>query len=335
MSFFTKRMTVGLLWGVYLVSLILSGVLDHMEKGSIYKYELGKNSKFAEAIKKDTWTSAVTSAGEDATAITGNLENCGIAARPMWVSQADESVIIHTGIGINGIKVYDCLSQKSGSDDDDDAGTTNCKMNVLIPSQFKQERFVSDDLQRLMPCPLSSDDKMQCPAEADGGNYIEDPTTSADFDDCSEHRVSSACISSLKFYTEGYKLWHELMSIFFAVFLVLLTLRVFANDKVENYSSEAVAEGLELFGLLGVIAVHVTLVVIILMRLVYTNSIGEEDGDCLGDYLENKLGYTLEESSNTGDTAIGASYMVAVVLGVVFVLMNQCQPDDAEKLGRK
>ena len=173
MSFFTKRMTVGLLWGVYLVSLILSGVLDHMEKGSVYKYELGKNSKFADAMAKGAYDAAVTTAGEDQLALTNDLANCGIAARPMWVSQADESMIIHTGIGINGIKVYDCLSQNSGSDDDDNAGTTNCKMNVLTPSQFKQGRFVSDDLQRLMPCPLSSTDKMQCPAEADGGERRE------------------------------------------------------------------------------------------------------------------------------------------------------------------
>lgn len=208
-------------------------------------------------------------------------------------------------------------------------------MSVLIPSQFKDERFASDDLQRLMPCPLSSADKMQCPAEADGGDYIDDPTKSADFDDCSEHRTSSACISNLQFYTYGYKLWHEVMSIFFAIFLVLLTLRVFANDKVEQYSNEAVAEGLELFGLLGVVVAHVTLFVIILMRLMYTNSIGEDDGDCLGEYLENTLGYTLEESSNTGDNAIGGSYMAAITLGVVFVLLNQCHTDDAQKLGRK
>ena len=330
MSFFTKRMTVGLLWGVYLVSLILSGVLDHMEKGSVYKYELGKNSKFADAMAKGAYDAAVTTAGEDQLALTNDLANCGIAARPMWVSQADESMIIHTGIGINGIKVYDCLSQNSGSDDDDNAGTTNCKMNVLTPSQFKQGRFVSDDLQRLMPCPLSSTDKMQCPAEADGGDYIKDPTTSADFDDCSEHRTSSACISSLQFYTQGYKLWHEVASVFFAIFLVLLTLGTFTNDTYSDFRSPNVARA----GLVGVIAVHVTLVVIILMRLVYTNSIGEEDGSCLGDYLENKLGYTLEESSNTGDTAIGGSYLVVVALGIVFVLMNQFQTDDAEKFGR-
>ena len=328
---FTKKTTVIGLWSVYLLAHVLSGVLEHTDRGSVYRYELSKNSKFATAMAKGgAYQSATSGLATGAFIAAGqDLENCDIAARPMWVSQADESVTIFTNV--NGITVFDCLSQKSGSDDDDDSSSlSDCTELKLTPNQFKQERLASDSLQRLMPCPLTSDDKMQCPAEANGGQYITDPTKDADFDDCSEHRTSSTCITKLNFYSDGYATVHELAIGFFIFFLLLLTIgALFANDTFSEFQSPKV----ELLGIIGVVVVHVTLVIIILMRLMYANTIGEEDGSCLGEYMQKTLGYTLEEESHTGDNVIGGLYLVVVALGIVFVGLNQFG-DDAEKLGR-
>jgi len=259
-----------------------------------------------------------------------DLENCDIAARPMWVSQADESVTIFTNV--NGITVYDCRSQKSGSDDDDSSSLSiaDCTELKLTPNQFKQERLASDNLQRLIPCPLSSDDKMQCPAEAKKGEYIDDPTMPADFDDCSEHRASSTCITKLNFYSDGYATVHEIATGFFIFFLLMLTIGAFLDQQS---FSEFRSPWVELLGIIGVVAVHLILLITILMRLVYANSIGEEDGSCLGEYMQKTLGYTLEEESHTGDNVIGGLYMIVLAIGVVLVLLNQFQTDGAEKLG--
>jgi len=214
--------------------------------------------------------------------------------------------IRHTTGGSYLVDCYqhtDGTSTKSSSSSTKD--TTDCHEHKLELKSLYEGRFENDYVQRLFACPPKEDNTPDCPADANDAFGV----TSKDFSwgDCATPRVGKNCVTGINYYGSGYAMLAGLLG---TIVILMIGLEPFYADRED--STDKVVWG---YMVLAMILISVLLASAV-ARIIVNVAMISSSQECIGNYLEVKLGYTQHKNTMTGDLCILVGQLVALVIAM-------------------
>jgi len=300
------------------VFITLHGILLYANEGTVSEYSFGAGSNLVKASTLPQLRAA--------DAKNSNANNCIVnfpvadntETHGYGISHhvnASEKLYIKTTT--SGIFVYLCdpkegsktSSSSDDDDEDDDAGNTISENNFhhCIEQRFDASTFKTHHLglaQRLIACPIDSDDLLDCPKKAHctGENY----TAVCSFDKCESPRFGTKCTRLINFYTGGWPV------------LGLVATALYFFGGLLFVGGASAGTGVRMAGAIMVLATHILVLIGCIYRVTAAHALHDEDGECIGSFIENELGGSLDEQDSMFDDGIVFTQLVVTLLGAVF-----------------
>ena len=223
-----------------------------------------------------------------------------------------------------GITLYDCLNkhlEDDSADADDDKTSSDpedvedCPAYEIALEQIEKGRFESDHVQRLIPCPLkplegdASKNELQCPTDKNDFKALTEAGADFKYANCETERITDKCQKRVNRVFRDWKWWG--FSISTAYVIGLIAVIVFGVDGES-------LNGAERGGYILIGVAHVAALIGAIMYISDIVQLPASDGDCLGQYLTEDLGYTEQSTNTSHQTVVAALQITTIVIGIAF-----------------
>jgi len=299
---------------------LLLYVLCGFEMGAVRQYSIGSNSNIGKSygVKSVEHNTGWTTANNKRYTLDMNDNFPGGATEDQECSKSTVAMAVHPGKEKFYIKttsqhmwLYDCLSADSSSsaDDDNDADDddySHCPRFEIDREAIHKGRFKQDRVQRLLACPPKPDGAQDCTADKNGYLGLFNPEKTVDWEDCESTRTDRDCHKKIKFTEDQYI--SAAISIVFAYVAGVILL---GYDGEDSKTIQTVRR----LGAIFLVAAHVVAIILAIMFLSHTQAIQDNSGKCIGEYLEETLGMTLENDQFGIPSHLAVWQLVVTVVG--------------------
>lgn len=304
------------------VFIVLHGILLYADQGTISEYSFSAGSSLVKASTLPKLYEADEKSGNDDNCIVNfPTATLGVGTHGYGISHhvnASEKLYIKTTT--SGIFVYLCdpdedskSSKKSSSsdddDEDDDTGNTISENNFhhCIEQRFDASSFKTHHLglaQRLIACPIDNNGLMDCPLQTGctGGNN----SAVCSFDKCEAARFGTKCTRLINFYTGGWPV------------LGLVASSLYFVGGLLFVGGQTSGAPVRMAGAIIVLGTHILVLIGTIYRVTAAHALHDADGECIGSFIENELGGTLDEQDSMFDDGIVFTQLIVTLFGAIF-----------------
>ena len=312
------------MFNLFFITMAVYALLLYMlcgfEMGAVRQYSIGSNSNIGKSYGvKSVQVNTGWAAANDKIHTLDMNDNfpdggtpdpeCSKSTVPMAVHPGNEKFYIKTTS--QHMWLYDCLSAESSSsaDDDDDADDddySHCPRFEIDREAIHKGRFKQDRVQRLLACPPKPDGTQDCAADKNGYLGLFDPEKTVDWEDCESTRTDRDCHKKIKFTEDQY-----ISAAISIVFTYVAGVILLGYDGEDPKTIQTVRR----LGALFLVAAHVVAIILAIMFLSHTQAIQDNSGKCIGEYLEETLGMTLENDQFGIPSHLAVWQLVVTVVG--------------------